>query len=181
MSAWDEAKRIRPKLENDKWKLGDCLRRAVDEEQKEIREFALEVDGNKDHEDTYGNYVRAERFRLRCVGLPCYDQLMQLSISYWYTAFRSGMDFEDIIDAMLGCFLKDGRRRTVRWFDNEINPDKSKSFTEYLLSGIKWIKNVKPFVIGRKSAINVSDAEMAEELEYHLGKAQDLIERMLAE
>ena len=178
MTAYEEAKRIRPELENDKWKLGDCLRRAVDEEQKEIREFALEVDGNKDHEDTYGNYVRAERFRLLCVGFPEYEQLMKLPISYWYTAFRSPMDFEDVVQTMLDCFLRDGKRRPIRWFDAEINPDKAKGFSEYLLAGMKWIKNIKPFAIGRMSALNVSEADYAKDLVYHLNEAEHLMNKI---
>jgi len=160
MTAFDEALTIDETIEDNKWKLAGKLFEAVEIEGHTLREFAIARNGNPEREDTYSNYYKAEAFRITCLNLPEYETLMQLPISYWYTAARSKMDFEDIIEKMLDCFLKDGRKGQ-RWLAAQLNPDKGKTFEDLLKTGRNWVEKIKPIAIGKQEAMDTRQAKRA--------------------
>ena len=181
MTAFDEALEIAFALNNDKWQLGSKLRIAIDEENRTIREFCLRRDGNYDHEDSYGNYVMAVRFRKMILDVPEYMTLMTLPISYFWNAYRAhekGVDFELILEWLLDSFQKDGSKLSVRILQDKIKQalGHEKTMEDYTGLLMRLWHRMKPIIIGRKSALNVSEAVKAQAIEYHMNEIERLID-----
>ena len=180
MSAFDEALEIAFALNHDKWQLGAKLRIAIDEEGRTIREFCLKCDGNYDHEDSYSNYVKAIRFRKMILDVPEYMELLTLPISYFWNAYRGiekGVDFELILEWLLESFQKDGSKLSVRILQDKIKQalGHEKTADDYVSLLMRLWYRMKPTIIGRKSALNVSEAAKAQAIEYHMNEIERLV------
>lgn len=180
MTAFDNAEKIAQAINQDKWKLGSNLRVAVDDEGRTIREFCVKVDGNYDHEDSYGNYVKADRFKDAIKDIPEYETLITLPISYFWNAWRgleSGLDFELLIEWLLDSFREGGGKTTVRVLQDKIKQalGNERTMDDYMRMLMRLWRRMKPTVIGRKSALSVSEAATAQAIEYHMSEIERLV------
>jgi hypothetical protein len=188
MTAFDEALGVGEQLEAHKWKLGDLLRQAVDDEERTIRDFALARDGNVEREDTYSNYVKAERFRLCVEHFEEYPLLAScLGISYFYLAWEMWthrdypVDFELVMEWLTDAIYREnGQVRTRgtrglrnRWYEAT---GREKTFTQFVASLQKLWARMKPVVIGRKDALNASDAAKAAKLAKLMDEVEELLD-----
>ena len=188
MTYFDTALTVGEKLEEDKFELAGLLRVAVDDEGRTIREFAEARDGNVEREDSYSNYVKAERFRIAIAGLPEYFTLREgLGISYFYLAWEMWqsrewpVDFETVIEWLLDVFYTENgvvKKRGTRWLRNRWYEatGREKTFVQFVVSLQKLWARMKPIVIGRKDAINASDADKAAKLADLMGQVERLLE-----
>ena len=166
MTAFDEALGIAENVNENKLRMGEKLRQAMDDEERTTREFAMARDGNFEKEDTYRNYVKAARFLILVKGLEEYETIRTLDISYLYVAFdawNSQLDFEDVVELLLDVFRTDGKRKGVRWlrlqYDDALG--RSKGFSDYIKRLQSFIKSFRPIAVGKKDSMNEKDADKA--------------------
>ena len=188
MTCFDTALTVGERLEEDKWELAGLLRVAVDDEERTIREFAELRDGNIEREDTYANYVKAERFRIAIAGLPEYVNLRtNLGISYFYLAWEMWqsrdwpVDFELVMEWLLDVqYTENGvvKKRGTRWLRQQWYQatGREKSFGQFVVSLKRLWERMKPIAQGAKDAMNAEDAEKAARLVELMDEVEELLD-----